>query len=1700
MDEPEFAQPLCTTLQIALVELLSSWKVRPSAVIGHSSGEIVAAFCLGAVSHESAINLAYHRGRVVSMVSASGSRQGGMMAVALSEIAVAPHLVEAMQRAGGRISVGCVNAPQNVTITGDTPAIETLRQKMDDMGIFARNLQVSAAYHSYHMEDLAEEYRSSIQGTSPGKMFHDVATQPVMFSSVTGGQVAWHEVAKPEYWIRNLVSTVRFSESLAQMIKYLLKERECNKKTSHDVLIEIGPHCALQRPVEDTVKSVLGAKDVGYDSVLIREREPLLSLASFAGRLRCRGWVLDLASVSRPSICRAELQNLSGLPEYQFNHSQSYWTESRISRGFKFRKYARHELLGVRESDWNSLQPKWRNIIRFSEHPWIQDHKFCGSGLFPAAGVLVMVIEACRQLAGPDVRPSGYSLSDISFPASFAVPVDAEIMEAQLYLSPHRTNNSKKRTTWDFQVFGYVNGSWSETCFGTAAIDVRTGKTSPGLTKGRIKSPYSDEFLNGSSKIRWEKVEKSQFYESLAAYGYGFGAAFQTLEDLRFTECGKAAAKVILDSWTKKVERVPQIAQHIIHPTDLDGIFQSAVEAYSQGGRLPVPILIPTKLKGLWISGDLLDREPGQALQILSKTTSRGYREAEFSMGAVDAESRVQIIVEGFWTTFLTHQNADANKRPLRSCYTVDWRPDIDLLSHTDIEDVCRKAADPRMVSSNELVDREELVSLFYMEKALVKMSQDEFKTQPPHLNKYIRWIKHQFDKQRLEQLRQSHPTNENLFSDDASQEAFLSQFSHESSSGKLIVTVGQSLDLVMNGELDALELLVGGENLLDEFYTSAPFIACFERLAAYVDLIAFKNPGMNILEVGAGTGSLTGTLLKCLTRYTERADDQCDIPRLQHYTFTDISSGFFEEAKKKFAQHSDRMTYATFNLDKDPFEQGFQAEQFDIVVASLVLHATHNLTRTLQSVRKVLKSRGKLILFESTAPQTARASVIFGVLPGWWLSEEEEREWSPLLDDAGWHQILQKNGFSGIDISLPDQADRSRVTFSGFVSTAIEPSEIIASKNRVIIVATESSTIQQTLARALRDIIAHDAVGVAIISPAELLARDFCNVQCISILEADSSYFENINEVEWTSFKEAVINAKGTLWVTLNCTLSAQDPIRALVKGLGRAIRSENLDAHFIELALSSKLPDDQVISHIVKVYRASLRPHEGLLESEFLERDGRLCIGRVAEATEPNLRIHNATQQRKPLLQSYSGRSGRALGLQIGLAGLLESLYFDDDLLHEKPLGPTEVEIAVKAAGVNFKDVLTALGQMPANVIGYECSGVVARAGLKSGYHTGEEVCACTASGSYKTFVRADASAVMKVPNGMPLRTAAGIPNVFATAYYSLVVLANIQEGESVLIHSGAGGVGQAAIQIAKIHGLRVFTTVGTEEKRKLLKNLYSIPDSQIFSRGDKDLASKIVSMTGPGIDVVLNSASGEDRMVAWSSIAPLGRFVDLTKADFEAGRKGLSASPFTNNVSFHSVSLDVVMERAKPLMRRIIKGVSQLFTGGKPAHAPKPVTVYPIAQIEQAFRYIQGGKSFGKAVIEMNEGDEIPVVPSRKPSYFFNKSATYVIAGGLGGLGRSMVEWMADRGAGHILLLSRSGTESNEAAHDLIAHMTSRGIQILAPRCDLTNEAMVSAVMSECAHLMPPIKGCIQGAMVLKASNQYFLTASHLLANHV
>lgn len=747
------------------------------------------------------------------------------------------------------------------------------------------------------------------------------------------------------------------------------------------------------------------------------------------------------------------------------------------------------------------------------------------------------------------------------------------------------------------------------------------------------------------------------------------------------------------------------------------------------------------------------------------------------------------------------------------------------------------------------------------------------------------------------------------------------------------------------------------------------------------------------------------------------------------------------------------------------------------------------------------------MIMMETTV-DNIRDGIIFGLLPGWWMREGhwwegevdaqqpgagEDEALGPILTEDGWDAALRTAGFSGVDMVFRDNEWKPRHRVSTLVTT--RPEEDLNSEGadeKVIILADSGSASQMANADALEKKLS----GISWIGKANICGLDeldeadleFSNTRIISLLEIDQSFLGHITASEFRLLKKIGLGSKTVLWLTHGGSPRSKNPAAEIAVGFSRSLCSERGDQSFVTLSLETDSVDEGV-EHILRVLKHFHRAgsQSTASESEYSVQNGLIHIPRIVPQKSVNETL--AARSRLPEKETFTlGQQGTKprIGLTIQQPGLLDTLYYTELLSDDTELQEGEVEIEVKAASLNFRDVMIGLGQVPGDGLGLEGSGVVVRTGPGTKLQMGDRVMyfIFSTGGCCGTYVRCTEISTQKIPNGISFLDAAAIPAVWCTVVYAFDHVARLRKGESVLIHAGAGAVGQAAIQLAKLRGAQIFVTVGSDWKRQLIKDLYGIPDDHIFHSRENSFVDDVFHATGGrGADVVLNSLGGELLQDSWKCTAPFGRFIDIGKADILANNT-LEMGHFLRNILFAAVDVAGMYEENKPLMRQVLDDVFELFEAHPHLHNPKPLHPFPPSKVEDAMRALQGGKIAGKAVIDFEAaGDCLQYQPVRKPAYTFEGQATYVISGGLGGLGREIMRWMASRGAKHFLVTSSRGVAGRSDVMAFIQEMEEKGIQILAPASDISNRPLLEATLKEAQNKLPPIKGCIQAAMLLE-----------------
>ena len=525
INKPEFSQPLCTIVQIGLVDLLRQWKVYPTAVMGHSSGEIAAAYALGAVSAEDCWKIAYHRGRLAGELRVIAPQlNGAMMAVGLGESELQTYIDSLSLPQSEILSIACVNSPSSVTVSGDLKALERLESLLLKDQVFCRKLAVENAYHSRHMDCIAQDYLESLKDIQTAEPIVGVS----MVSSVTGNIVGAQSLGA-QYWVDNMTSPVQFLRALDSVFRLSGGERRKRGKTAIDTIIELGPHSALQGPIKQTLMKLQRIEETTYLSVLRRGESAVTTALSLAGKLWCKGTNVDLERVNHGE---SEEQHclLTDLPKYPWNHTNSYWHETAMSKSRRLRRAPRTDLLGASVLDFSMLEPTWKNVIRKSELPWIVDHIVRGQVVFPAAGMVCAAVEGMRHIADTQRTLQSFELRDITIGRALIIPETDPGVEVFTRLRPRPSGLEKSMSPW-------YEFSFSSTDFSNG-IAVKYREHASGLVCARYKTEQvelgerlEDDFEIQKAKERFYTIQKDtnkevtniDHYAKLSLDGYDYG-------------------------------------------------------------------------------------------------------------------------------------------------------------------------------------------------------------------------------------------------------------------------------------------------------------------------------------------------------------------------------------------------------------------------------------------------------------------------------------------------------------------------------------------------------------------------------------------------------------------------------------------------------------------------------------------------------------------------------------------------------------------------------------------------------------------------------------------------------------------------------------------------------------------------------------------------------------------------------------------------------------------------------------------------------------------------------------------------------------------------------------------------------------------------------------------------------------------------
>ncbi|WP_238845871.1 type I polyketide synthase [Nostoc edaphicum] len=1676
LDQTIYTQPALFILEYALCQLWLSWGVKPDFLMGHSVGEYVAACIAGVFSLEDGLKLIATRARLMQQLP-----HGKMIVVA----AAASHLQELILPFSQQVSIAAVNAPNNTVISGETVAVEQIAAILEAQGIKTTPLPVSHAFHSPLMEAMLTEFEQVARTIN----FHP--PQYPIVSNLTG-KIIGTEIATPEYWCSHIRQPVQFFAGVQTLI-----QQECS------VFLEVGAKPILL----GMARSLVGdeGKYLWLPSLRAGQEDSQVILSSVAA-LYERGVQLDWHRFDR-GYNRQRLD----VPNYPFQRKR-FWAEitpfcpplPRAVGGLRRERVDVHPLLGQKIHLAKSANLYFEQELADNYPIYLQDHQVFAQVILPGAAYIEMALAAGKEVFQSD----RLYLENISLQqACIFTPDSPRIVQFIL------------TDSYEFEIVSATENAW--TVHTTGKVGVNKDVNPNGIFNFLEQQRHCTQITN-----------IADFYQNLKTVGIDYGETFQVITQLWYNE-NQSLAEIHLP------EICTERSGYQFHPIVLDGCLQAiaAILSHNSTSSVYLPIGVDrltiwgTVGENLWSWVQLRQADISSPIIIadIQVLTPEGVAIATFSglqLKAVESQSIFAGDSSADWREWL---------------YEVEWRtqshhkqtsllPSPEMIAQQLAPQFTKLLTKPEIQNYAELLPQLETLSLVYVVEALQQLglslqmgehfSRQQLQIIPEQEQLFIHLLEiltaagifQQQDERWY--VRQSF----NVGQAQILQAQLQTKYPSASAELTLIERCGLHLSEVLQGRCEPLQILFpnGDLSAIAQLYQNSPGAQMMNTLVQQAVLSALENlpsgQTVRILEIGAGTGGTTANLLPQLaTKSVE-------------YVFTDISPLFLAKAREQFSDYT-FVRYQSLNIEQPIISQGFTANSFDIIIAANVLHATKDLSQTITNVKSLLAPNGLLILLEGTRP-SSWLDLIFGLTEGWWRFQDKDlRPTYPLISTQQWHNLLQVNGFTNVaDITpnsvLPevlaqqavivaqsDQESGEWLIITDYSELGDAIAQQLQQQQQLCTILAPESQFHPSLTLPLQragDLISgfpplqggikggNSIKNIVYISSSqehiETLPQD-CYAECTNVLNLVQALIQKQNQpISLWLVTQGAVNPTSTI------TGLMQSP----VWGMGKVIRLEHPEFNCRCVDLD---PTKAAISQIDTLVTEFMHPSQE--EEIALHSTGRK-VARLTRFTNPEKLLAVPEQPYR---------------LTIGTRGLLNSLQWQTSQRRQPQ--PGEVEIQVRATGLNFIDVLDALGLLPfdRNWFGVECAGEIVAVGEGvSEFSIGDAVVALAAD-SFSRYITTNTSFVVAKPDFLSFETAATIPANFLTAEYALREVAAIQKGQRILIHAATGGTGMAALQIAQQAGAEVFATASPGK----WQTLRSLGVQHIFNSRTLDFAQEILEVTdGEGVDIVFNSLAGEFIPASLEVLKANGCFIEIGKRGVWNSQKVAEVKP---KVAYHLVDLMNVAGQNPQQVQSLLHRLMAQFQSQK--LQPLPHKVFPAQKVVTALQMMQQAQHIGKIAITheptdkklhpqgdgvfghrewgMGHGEKVtnaqcpmPQATGRLSFYrhlgmefpvAFNEDletlpihpeGTYLITGGMGGLGLRVAHWLVEKGAKYLVLVGRSSPTLE--AQSQIQALQATGATVITTQANVVQSEDLAAVLTNIQQNYPPLRAVIHGAGVL------------------
>jgi acyl transferase domain-containing protein/acyl carrier protein len=1649
LEQTAYTQPALFAIEYAMARVWHEWGIRPAAVMGHSLGEYVAATVAGAMRLEDALALVTARGRLIQDLPPVG----GMAAVLTS----ADRVRDVLHRHGDLVTIAAINSPENTVISGPREALADVTAVFRAQGVDAKPLLISHAFHSAALDPILDEFHAI------ASRFSYAPPQLPLFSNLTGTRASNTAPLTADYWTSHLRQPVLFSAAFEALLG-----------AGTSTFLELGPHTTLLGLARQCRPELEGT----WLPSLRRDQDDWEILLGSVARLYALGAPIDWSAFDRPYARRRVV-----LPTYPFERRR-YWVTPQVPSTARPGSSEGHPMLATTIASPFAPDRIFEADLSVAAFPWLADHRVLDSVVMPAAAHLEAAWAAARKVHGDAV----VALEDIDIREALVLPEGASRV-MHVGISPRHGDLGQFRIASAPAPQRESADAWRVHAAGTVSF-AASSVPDDGVDLAAIRARCA------------LSIPPSQYYDDIARRSVVLGPSFRGLVGIG-QGTGEAIGEV-------RAPLAGEAHRHFVHPTILDAMLQVVAAAVfgpeDAGSRevyLPIGVERFRVLKPaegtLWSHVSVRSRAAGQSPQA--------------DVQLYDDAGRLVVELAGLQLRRVQPEAWSGRQRPPieASLYDVAWRAEPGAASPASpVEEwvlppageVAREVAPKAsgLAQQHGLHEYEQLLPQLdalcrdHVVNALLQLGWSasvgtrvdasglagQLGVAAPHHRLLARLLAILAEDGILDQVPGGWVVQRPLLRSetDARSAALRSAFPAGAAELGLLARTGPHLAECLRGTIDPLSLLFAGGSLdaADELYRRSPPALVTNGLAREaVRRLVASSPAsrrIRILEIGAGTGGTTSFVLP------ELPSDRTE------YLYTDLSPLFLARAEERLGNEFPFVEYRTLDVEADPATQGMESGRFDLVIAANVLHATRDMAETLGHVSWLVRPGGSVLLLEGTRPQRW-IDLTFGLTDGWWrFTDRDLRPDYPLMDAGKWRDELQKVGLEeaaavpgdGAPGALADNiilvarkvAVPSRpsawVVFADARGAAATAADDLRRAGRKVVLVTPGSGFARTANGYQLD----PAVPQDYHALMERLSKDEEVVEgLIHFWSLDTAWRDDFSvadleraQVDGTRSVLSLVQAAATSAGATSCRLvlvtqGAQSvkagepvvPVHAPLWGLAGGIRLEHPDFECVTVDLDP----------------AAASPASGLV--------ARLLAG----ASEPQLASRGGewftARLSRHMLEAGTGAPAGAAPvlaeeLVTGTPGILDGLAFRP--ASRRTLAKDEVEIRVRATGLNFRDVLIAMGLYPgaseAGPLGGECAGEVVAVGAEvTRFKVGDAVMAL-APGAFGTTAIAHQELVLPRPASLSWAEAVTIPAAFMTAWYSLHDLARLGPGERVLIHAAAGGVGLAAVRLAQRAGAVVFATAGSPEKRAYL---HSLGVEHVLDSRSAAFADAIMKLTdGAGVDVVLNSLADELIPASLRIVGKGGRFIELGKRGIWSGSQVRETHP---DISYFIVDLAASGADEPHRVGAVLRAVHQALETGE-IHA-LPQRIFARRDVATAFRYMAQARHIGKVVVVHDATDTAPLV---------RPDGAYLITGGLGGLGLVTARWLVEQGAGQVVLMSR-GAPGDEALSTL-ASLNGSASKVRVVRGDIGNAADAERVLTGIRGGAYPLRGVIHAAGTL------------------